>query len=76
MARTCDICGRGAMTGNSIARRGAAKRTGGAGRKITGVTRRRFQINLQRVRVNVGGSTVRMRVCTRCIRSGRVKKAA
>jgi large subunit ribosomal protein L28 len=35
---------------------------------------RRFHPNLQRVRVVVGGTVKRLRVCTRCLRSGRVQK--
>ena len=76
MARKCDICGKQGITGNSVSRRGAPKRTGGAGRKITGITRRTFQPNLQRVHAVVNGARRRIRVCTRCIRSGQVTKAA
>ena len=39
-------------------------------------TRRKFEPNLQRVRVVVNGAAKRMRVCTRCIRSNKVVKAA
>jgi large subunit ribosomal protein L28 len=38
-------------------------------------TKRRFDPNLQRVRVLVNGAPVRAYVCTRCLRSGRVQKA-
>jgi large subunit ribosomal protein L28 len=37
---------------------------------------RRFEVNLQTVRAVVNGATKRMRVCTRCIRSKKVVKAA
>jgi large subunit ribosomal protein L28 len=40
------------------------------------VTPRRFEPNLQRVRAMVNGGIRRLRVCTRCLRSGRVVKAA
>ena len=40
------------------------------------VTRRRFQANIQSVRALVNGSVKRIKVCTRCIRSDRVTKAA
>jgi len=40
------------------------------------VTARRFEPNLQRVRATVNGGNKRMRVCTRCLRSGKVVKAA
>jgi len=39
-------------------------------------TKRRWLPNLQRVKAKVGGTVKRLRVCTRCIRSGWVKKAA
>lgn len=61
--------------GNSVARRGLAKHKGGVGRKITGITRRQFRPNLQRIRVQTaGGSAKRMWVCTQCMRSGRINK--
>ena len=75
MARKCDLCGRQAQNGNTIARRGAPKRTGGAGRRITGVTHRKFHLNLQNVRAVMNGAPRRIKVCTRCLRSGRVTKA-
>ncbi len=40
------------------------------------VSKRRWNINLQRVRAVVLGATKRMRVCTSCIRNGKVQKAA
>ena len=38
-------------------------------------TRRRFDPNLQRVRVNLAGKAQRAYVCTRCLKAGRVQKA-
>jgi large subunit ribosomal protein L28 len=40
------------------------------------VTKRRWNINLQRVRAFVNGASKRIRVCTACLRSGKVQKAA
>jgi large subunit ribosomal protein L28 len=40
------------------------------------VTNRRWNLNLQSVRALVKGASRRLRVCTSCIRSGKVKKAA
>ena len=72
----CDICGKGPISGNSIARRGLAKKKGGVGKKITGVTRRRFLPNLQRVKVRFPNGTVRrVNVCVGCLQAGRVVKA-
>ena len=75
MGRRCQICGKGPSVGYKIERRGLAKRKGGVGRKITGKTKRRFLPNLQTVKVKSDGGTRKMRVCTQCIRSGRVVKA-
>ncbi len=75
MSKVCDICGKGPATGNSITRRGLAKKKGGIGLHTTGVNRRRFLPNLQRIKVRVNGATKTLRVCTRCIKSGRVAKA-
>ncbi|HOW58177.1 MAG TPA: 50S ribosomal protein L28 [Candidatus Omnitrophota bacterium] len=74
--RTCVICHKKPLTGNSIARRGLAKKTGGIGKKITGITRRRFFPNLQRVKVLFPNGTVRrVNVCVSCLKAGKIKKA-
>jgi len=73
--RICAICGKKPITGNSIARRGLAKSKGGVGKKTTGITRRRFYPNLQKIKVNLNGSIKTLKVCTSCIQSGKVKKA-
>jgi len=71
----CEVCGKGPAFGSSISRRGKAKYLGGVGRKVTGITKRRFHVNLQRVRVELpDGTRKRMRVCAQCLRSGKVKK--
>jgi large subunit ribosomal protein L28 len=71
----CDICGKTSAFGNRIKRRGKAKYLGGVGRKITGITRRRFKVNLQPVNVELpNGQRTRMRVCAKCLRGGAVKK--
>ena len=38
-------------------------------------TKRRFEPNLQRVRVLIGGTPQRVYVCTRCLKAGKVQKA-
>ena len=76
MARVCEVCGKRSQVGNSVETRGKAKYLGGVGTKITGITRRRFKPNLQRVKVTTNtGTTKTMRICTQCIRSGAVRKA-
>ena len=74
--KICFVCGKRPITGNSIARRGLAKKKGGVGKKIAGITRRRFLPNLQRVRILLlTGAKRRVLVCTGCIKAGKIKKA-
>ena len=74
--KLCYICGKRPMSGNSIARRGLAKKEGGVGKKITGITRRRFLPNLQRLRIIIKTGLVRrVNVCTGCIKAGKIQKA-
>ena len=75
MARQCEACGKKVQMGNRVETRGKAKYLGGVGTKITGITRRKFIPNLQRVHVTLpSGQNKSMRVCTQCIRSGAVRK--
>jgi large subunit ribosomal protein L28 len=63
MAMRCEICGKGPVVGRRVSH-------------AHNVTPRRFEPNLQTVRAVVNGAAKRMRVCTRCIRSGKIVKAA
>jgi large subunit ribosomal protein L28 len=63
MALACEICGKKPSYGNVISH-------------AHNVRRRRWNPNLRRVRAVVKGVRKQVRVCTSCIRSGRVKKAA
>lgn len=75
MARQCEVCGKGPQKGNQVTTRGKKKYLGGVGTKITGITRRKFKPNLQRVHVSTANGThKKMHVCTQCLRSGAVKK--
>lgn len=75
MANRCEICGKKTIRGNSIARRGLAKKKGGVGIKTTGITRRLFKVNLQRIWIVRDNTTVRAFVCAKCIKAGKVTKA-
>jgi large subunit ribosomal protein L28 len=75
MSRQCEVCGKKPVFGNTVSQRGKPKYLGGNGRKTTGISRRTFKPNLQKIRVQDGGSVVTKRVCTRCIRNGKVQKA-
>ena len=61
MAKRCDICGKGNLFGASISH-------------AHNVTKRRWQPNLQRVRVVIDGVPKKLDVCTRCLRSEAVQK--
>ena len=74
MSRQCQICGKGPMVGNRVTIRGKAKYLGGVGTKITGISKRQFRPNLQRVRVTIDGTNRRIRVCTQCMRSGAITR--
>lgn len=74
MAQKCEICGKGPVIGNQVTTRGKAKYLGGVGTKITGITKRTFKPNLQKVHATVNGTNKTLRVCTRCLRSGAVTK--
>ena len=76
MAKICIICKKSKKIGRSIARRGMARAKGGAGRKITGTSKRSFMPNLQRIRIlNEKGQPIKAYVCTSCLKAGKVKKA-
>lgn len=74
MGMQCAICGKVPVLGNQIVRRGKAKYLGGVGRKVTGISKRRFKPNLQRVQADIDGKIKRVRVCVQCLRSGKVKR--
>jgi len=71
MARKCAICGKEAITGNSVTRRGKPKKEGGIGLKTTGITKRKFSPNLQSKRAVVDGKVKKILICTKCIKCGK-----
>ena len=74
MSRICYFTGKRTRAGRSIARRGKAKYLGGVGRKVTGITKRKFKPNIQKVRALVDGKVVRIKVSAKAIRNGMVVK--
>ena len=62
MAKKCEICGKGPTVGNHVSH-------------AHNLTKRRWMPNLQTVRANINGKPKRIKVCTRCLRSGKVEKA-
>jgi large subunit ribosomal protein L28 len=63
MAKVCTICGKGPQFGNNVSH-------------ANNKTRRRFNPNLQSVRAVVNKAAKRIVVCTRCLKAGKVLKAA
>ena len=63
MSKVCSICGKKPVVGRTISH-------------AHNVRARRFEPNLQRVRALINGGVRRIRVCSRCLRSNKVVKAA
>lgn len=76
MARECYFLGKKTTAGRSIARRGKAKYLGGVGKKTTGITKRKFKPNIQKVRAVVNGKVTKIKVSAKAIRNGLVVKPA
>ncbi len=74
MSRVCFFTGKRTRSGRSIARKGKAKYLGGVGRKTTGITKRKFKPNIQRVRAVVDGTVCRIKVSAKAIKMGLVVK--
>jgi large subunit ribosomal protein L28 len=74
MSRVCHFTGRKTTAGRSICRHGKPKRQGGVGLNITGVSKRKFKPNIQKVRAIVNGSICRIRVSAKAIKMGLVVK--
>lgn len=63
MAWKCDICGKRPLVGNNVSH-------------ANNKTKTKTYPNLQKVRALVDGKVDRVRACTRCIKAGKVTKAA
>jgi large subunit ribosomal protein L28 len=75
MARTCDICSKRTEVGSQVQRRGISKKKGGIGIRITSREKRKFKANIQNIRAqDFKGRPVRARVCTRCLKAGKILK--
>jgi len=51
------------------------KYKGGVGLKTTGITKRKFKPNIQKVRAIVNGGVRRVKICTSCLAAGKIQKA-
>jgi len=63
MANRCEICGKGPLVGNKVSH-------------ANNKTKTRSLPNLRSVRAVMGGSVRHVRICTRCLKAGKVVKAA
>jgi len=62
MSKKCEICGKGPLYGNNVSH-------------ANNKTKRRWLPNLQKIRAIVNGETKRIKICTSCIKKGKVQKA-
>jgi large subunit ribosomal protein L28 len=62
MAKRCEVCGKDPATGNAVSHSHI-------------LNKRRWLPNIQKVRANINGTVKRINVCTRCLKSGKVKRA-
>ncbi len=74
MSRVCYFTGKRTVAGRKIARKGKAKYLGGVGRKTTGITKRKFKPNIQKVRALIDGKVVRVKASAKAISNGLVVK--
>ncbi len=62
MAKVCKICGKGSLYGNTVSH-------------ANNRTKRRWEPNLQRIKIVLDGSIKSVYVCSKCLKSGKVRKA-
>ena len=62
MSRKCEVCGKGQVSGNNVSHSNRH-------------TRRKWNANIQSVRINDAGKVRKANVCTRCIRSSKITRA-
>ncbi len=74
MPRSCYFTGKSTKFGNRISRSGAAIKSGGFGLKTSGIHRRKFKPNLQKLTILVDGKPVRTNVSAKAIKMGLVVK--
>lgn len=75
MSRKCEICGKGTVAGNSVPRKGLPKKKGGAGQHIGVKSKRTFKPNIVKIRALINGTKKPVKICTRCLKAGKVEKA-
>jgi large subunit ribosomal protein L28 len=76
MLKQCAICGKKPLTGKKVVRKGMPKKQGGTGSKISRWSKRKFNPNLQKMRLLIKGKITQAFVCTKCIKKGGLAKVA
>jgi large subunit ribosomal protein L28 len=71
MATTCAVCGKGAQFGRNIRHVHSGSWALRAPRTL-----RTFKPNLQTVRTSINGTPLKLSVCTKCIKAGKVARKA
>lgn len=61
MSRTCDVCGKHPVHGNKVS-------------KSYNHTRRQWKPNLLKIKTEIEGQTMTLKICTQCLRSGWITK--
>ncbi len=62
MSRKCEICGKGQVSGNTVSHSNRH-------------SRRKWNANIQTIRIEENGKVRKANVCTRCIKSNKVTRA-
>ena len=62
MSKVCVVCGKKPSTGNNVSH-------------AHNLSKRRWLPNLKSVRANIAGQTQTLRVCTKCLKAGKIVKA-
>ncbi len=70
MARICDVCGKGPQYGQNIRHVHSGSWALRAPR-----TKRRWLPNLQPARVMLNGKVTKIKVCTKCLKAGKIARA-
>lgn len=70
MSKRCDVCGKEPSFGNQVARLGRNAQR----RRVLGRSARMFRPNIQPVKATVDGRPVRLKVCTSCLKAGKVQR--
>ncbi len=63
MSMVCELCGKRPMSGNHVSH-------------AHNLTRRRWKPNIQKVRAVINGTVRKIRICAKCLKSGKVQKPA